>query len=140
MDSSRRRLIAIFAWVSLAGIVFVTLSQSSFVYRLYYFLAPFLNHPSMRTYVVMEHFAAYGLVGMLLTVVYPRYVLRVCLFLFLLIVGLELMQTLTPDRHGTLRDALEKMIGGVVGVGLTSAALRCLDRADHAEVRGFHLP
>jgi len=29
---------------------------------------------------------------------------------------LEYLQTLTPDRHGTLVDASEKIIGGVLGI------------------------
>ena len=29
---------------------------------------------------------------------------------------LELLQTLTPDRHGTRADALEKMAGGAAGI------------------------
>jgi hypothetical protein len=33
------------------------------------------------------------------------------------------MQTLTPDRHGTLGDAAEKMIGGAAGAVLMAAAL-----------------
>ena len=103
--------------------VYVTLSRLELIYRLYYFLAPFLNYPSMRTYATMEHLAAYGIVGMLLAAVYPRSALRVCFFLFLFIAGLEAMQLLTPDRHGTLRDAVEKMIGGATGVFLMAFAL-----------------
>jgi len=37
---------------------------------------------------------------------------------------LELAQTLTPDRHGTLIDALEKMAGGVTGIVLTKIVQR----------------
>jgi len=37
---------------------------------------------------------------------------------------LELTQTLTPDRHGTLIDALEKMAGGAIGIMLTKIAQR----------------
>ena len=37
-------------------------------------------------------------------------------------IALELMQTLTPDRHGTLLDAAEKIAGGACGI-LTAKAL-----------------
>jgi hypothetical protein len=60
----------------------------------------------------------------LFTVAYPRR-----LILVLCVVGgsaviLELAQTLTPDRHGTLIDALEKMAGGAIGIMLTKIAQR----------------
>jgi hypothetical protein len=118
-----RGLIIVAAGASLAAVAGVTLSRVTLIYRLYYFLAPFLNYPSMRTYATMEHLAAYGIVGMLLSAVFPRSALRVCFFLFLFIAGLEAMQLLTPDRHGTLRDATEKMIGGATGVFLMTIAL-----------------
>jgi VanZ family protein len=37
---------------------------------------------------------------------------------------LEILQTLTPDRHGTLIDALEKMAGGAAGILLARRILR----------------
>jgi VanZ family protein len=106
-----------------AAVVYATLSKLELIYRLYYFLAPFLNYPSMRTYATIEHLVAYGVVGMLFCALYPRSLLRVCFFLFLFIVGLEVLQTFTPDRHGALRDAIEKVIGAVTGAVLITAAL-----------------
>jgi VanZ family protein len=106
-----------------AAVVYATLSKPEPVYRLYYLLAPFFNYPSMRTYATIEHLAAYGMVGLLFCAVYPRSLLRVCFFLFLFIVGLEVLQTVTPDRHSTLRDAVEKMIGAATGAVLMTAAL-----------------
>jgi hypothetical protein len=123
-DRKLRGFIIVAAWASLVAVVYVTLSKLELVYRLYYLLAPFLNYPSMRTYAFLEHFVAYAIVGMLFCAVYPRSALRVCFFLFLIIAGLEAMQTLTADRHGTLRDAAEKMMGGATGVFLVTAALR----------------
>jgi VanZ family protein len=123
LNGRLRGFIVVAAWASVASVVYATLSKLELIYRLYYFLAPFLNYPSMRTYGTIEHLAAYGFVGMLFCALYPRSFLRVCLFLFLFIVGLEVLQTFTPDRHGTLRDAIEKMIGGVSGAVLMTAAL-----------------
>ena len=123
LNGKLRGVIVVAAWVSVAAVVYATLSKLELVYRLYYLLAPFLNYPSMRTYATIEHLAAYGMVGLLFCAVYPRSLLRVCFFLFLFIVGLEVLQTVTPDRHGTLRDAVEKMIGAATGAVLMTAAL-----------------
>ena len=35
--------------------------------------------------------------------------------------SLEIAQALTPDRHGTLMDALEKIVGGAAGIVLVKA-------------------
>jgi VanZ family protein len=122
-NSKLRSFIVVAAWASVAAVVYATLSKLELIYRLYYFLAPFLNYPSMRTYATIEHLVAYGVVGMLFCALYPRSLLRVCFFLFLFIVGLEVLQTFTPDRHGALRDAIEKVIGAVTGAVLITAAL-----------------
>jgi hypothetical protein len=124
LNGKLRGFIVVAASLSLAAVTYATLSKLELIYRLYYFLAPFLNYPSMRTYATIEHLAAFGLVGMLFCALYPRSLLRICFFLFLFIAGLEVMQTLTPDRHGTLGDAVEKMIGGAAGAVLMTAALR----------------
>jgi VanZ family protein len=123
LNGKLRGFIVVAAWASVAAVVYATLSKLELIYRLYYLLAPFLNYPSMRTYATIEHLAAYGIVGMLFCALYPRSLLRVCFFLFLFIVGLEVLQTLTPDRHGTLRDVVEKMIGAVMGAVLMTAVL-----------------
>jgi hypothetical protein len=123
LNGKLRGFIVMAAWASAAAVIYATLSKLELVYRLYYLLAPFLNYPSMQTYATIEHLTAYGVVGMLFCAVYPRSLLRVCFFLFLFIIGLEVLQTLTPDRHGTLHDAVEKMIGGATGAVLMTAAL-----------------
>ena len=119
-----RGFITFVAWACLAAIALGTLSELNLIYRLYYLLAPFLNYPSMRTYATMEHLAAYAIVGILFSAVYPRSAPLVCIFLILFIAVLEAMQTFIPDRHGTLRDAAEKILGGVAGVVLMTLALR----------------
>jgi VanZ family protein len=119
-----RGFIIFVAWACLAAIALGTLSELNLIYRLYYLLAPFLNYPSMRTYATMEHLAAYAIVGILFSAVYPRSAPLVCIFLILFVAVLEAMQTFIPDRHGTLRDAAEKIMGGVAGVVLMTLALR----------------
>ena len=119
-----RRLVIFAAWACLAAIMVMTLSKLNLIYRLYYLLAPFLNHPSMRTYATMEHLTAYAIVGILFAAVYQRSALRLCIFLFFCIACLEMMQTFIPERHGTIRDAVEKMLGGAGGVLLMTLFLR----------------
>jgi VanZ family protein len=123
LNEKLRGFIVVAAWASAAGVAYATLSRLEWIYRLYYLLAPFLNYPSMRTYATIEHLAAYGVVGMLFCALYPRSLLRICFFLSLFIVGLEVLQTFTPDRHGSSRDAIEKIIGAVTGAVLMTAAL-----------------
>ena len=48
-------------------------------------------------------------------------VARVCLLLLGSAALLEYSQTLTPDRHGTLVDASEKIVGGALGIFATRA-------------------
>jgi VanZ family protein len=124
LNGKLRGFIIVAAWASAAAVIYATLSKLELVYRLYYLLAPLMNYPSMQTYAIIEHVAIYGVIGMLFTFVYPRSLLRVCFFLFLFIGCLEVLQTFTPDRHGTLRDAVEKMTGGAAGAILMAAALR----------------
>ena len=123
-DLRLRKLVIVAAWSSLAIVAYATLSKAGLVYRLYYKLAPFLDYPSMRTYASFEHVFAYMVVGALFCAVYPRSMWRVCLLLFLGIACLEALQNLTPDRHGTLRDAIEKMTGGALGAFLVRLGLR----------------
>jgi VanZ family protein len=119
-----RGAIIVAAWVSVGAAIYATLSKLELVYRLYDLLAPFMNYPSMQTYAIIEHVVVYGVIGMLFGFIYPQSLLRVCFFLFLFIGCLEVFQTYTPDRHGTFRDAAEKMMGGAAGVILMAIALR----------------
>jgi VanZ family protein len=36
---------------------------------------------------------------------------------------LEVLQLLTPDRHGRITDALEKVLGGAIGIAAGRASL-----------------
>ena len=49
---------------------------------------------------------------------YPKRLLMVCCIVLGGAALLEIAQTLTPDRHGTLIDAVEKIVGGAVGIAL----------------------
>ena len=60
--------------------------------------------------------AAFAVLGALFCLAYPRHVAFVCLIVLGSAVLLEFMQLLTPDRHGRIQDAIEKMTGGAAGI------------------------
>ena len=106
------------AWIAVAAIAYGTLTHVGFAYGIYYKLAPYLMHPAMRTYAHFEHIIAFFLLGALFAFAYPRRPILVCCIVFGAALGLEILQTVTPDRHGTLIDALEKIAGGAAGIVL----------------------
>jgi hypothetical protein len=53
--------------------------------------------------------------GMLFVLAYPRYFVWLTVLIVIVAFGLEALQHLTPDRHGHLLDATEKVAGGLVG-------------------------
>jgi hypothetical protein len=117
------RLITATAWVAIIAIAYATLTKVGFVYAIYFKLAPWLRQPEMRTYAHFEHFIAFALLGALFTFAYPRRLLLVCCIVLGGAALLEIAQTLTPDRHGTLIDALEKIGGGAAGILFVRAIL-----------------
>jgi VanZ family protein len=54
--------------------------------------------------------------GGLFCLAYPRHIAPVCLIVLGSAVLFEYLQTLTPDRHGQVLGALEKLAGGVLGI------------------------
>ena len=98
-----RKIIKIIAWASLAFIVFATLSPIG--------LRPHLAGPNV------ERFGAFALAGLLFGLAYPKRLWLVLAFILGSAVGLEVLQHLTPDRHGEVRDAIIKCVGGTFGVG-----------------------
>ena len=75
----------------------------------------------MRTFAHFVHVVAFAILGALFTFAYPG---RLLLVSCIVIGGaslLEIAQTLTPDRHGTLIDAFGKGSGGAAGILLVKA-------------------
>jgi VanZ family protein len=110
------RGITVAAWICLAVITYATLSSIGVVYRVYEEIAPLVARPTVHNYVHFEHVIAFAVVGFLFYLAYPRSTILVCCIVFGSAVLLEILQTLTPDRHGTVFDALEKMAGGGIGI------------------------
>jgi VanZ family protein len=106
------KLVAIAAWALLAFIAYATLS-------------PLQARPKISSSADLEHIAAFAVTGLLFCLAYPRHIVRVCLIVLGSAVLLEYSQTLTPDRHGTLVDASEKIVGGALGI-FTARATHCL--------------
>lgn len=112
------RLITAFAWLAILAIAYATLTKVGFVYAIYFKLSPFLMRPEIQTYAHVEHVVAFVVLGTLFGLAYPRHTILVCCIVLGAAALLEIAQTFTPDRHGTLIDALEKIAGGAVGIGL----------------------
>jgi hypothetical protein len=110
------RLAQFIAWASIALIAYATLTRVGFVYAIYFKLAPFLMHIGMRKYAAIEHFVAFAVLGALLCLAYPNRVATICCIVFGGAIALEFAQTLTPDRHGTVIDAIQKVSGGAFGI------------------------
>jgi VanZ family protein len=117
------RLIAVAAWASIAVIACATLSHVGVVYAVYEKVSPMIARPAVSSYVHYEHIFAFGVVGVLFCLAYPRSLLLVGCIVLGSAVLLEIAQTITPDRHGTVPDALEKIAGGVLGIVVAKALL-----------------
>jgi VanZ family protein len=108
-----QRVSIITGWLALAFIVYATLS-------------PIEDRPVMAG-PQLEHFAAFGLVGLAFGLAYPNRLLLIVAIVVGSAFGLEVLQLLTPDRHGRVLDAVMKAVGGVCGIGagqLISSVLR----------------
>jgi|ERR1700738_2455444 hypothetical protein len=109
-----RKIMTFAAWAALGLICFVTLS-------------PIGLRPETGA-VGFERFAAYVLLGLLFVVAYPRHFTRLALFITIVALGLEALQHLTPDRHGHLADAAQKIAGGLAGCSFTRLAQILLEK------------
>jgi VanZ like family len=99
-----QRISVIAGWLALAFIAFATLS-------------PIAERPSL-TVPHLEHFAAFALMGLAFALAYPNRVLLVVAVVIGAAIGLEMLQLLTPDRHGRAADAFVKALGGISGISI----------------------
>ena len=105
-----QKVFAVIVWAFLAFIVFATIS-------------PLQDRPTLSSSADLEHIGAFAVLGGLFCLAYPRHIILVCFIVLGSAVLLEYLQTLTPDRHGTLLDASEKIVGGALGIFAARAAL-----------------
>jgi VanZ family protein len=97
-----QRVSIVAGWLALAFIVYATLS-------------PIHDRPVIAS-AHLEHFLAYGLVGLAFALAYPNRLLLIIVIVVGSAFGLEALQLLTPDRHGRVIDALIKGSGGICGI------------------------
>ena len=110
-----QRCCAALAWVSLAIVTYVT-------------LGPLQQRPHAFSSAALERLAAFAFLGFMFLIAYPRRLALVCSLVLGSAGLLEFLQTLTPDRHGRLIDAFEKIVGGSVGIFAASVVLHFLNR------------
>jgi VanZ family protein len=135
MNRSIARLLTAAAWIAIALIAYATLTRVGFVYAIYFKLSPFLMHPAMQTFAHFEHVIVFAVLGALFGFAYPRHLLLACFIVLGAAALLEILQTTTPDRHGTWVDALEKMSGGAAGIA-TAKAIAQWRRRDRNQPQG----
>ena len=75
--------------------------------------------------VIVERFGAFGLLGLLFCLAYPRRIALVCALVFGSAVVLELLQIVIADRDARVIDAVEKLVGGAAGI-VSSRALHSI--------------
>jgi hypothetical protein len=103
-----QKISTIVGWLALAFIAYATLS-------------PIDDRPMIAN-IGLEHFAAFGLVGLALGLAYQKRLLWIAAIVVGSAFGLEALQLLTPDRHGRLLDAAVKAAGGICGIGISQLA------------------
>jgi hypothetical protein len=103
------KLAAALGWLLLAAITFSTLSPIT--------LRPQTGH------VVLERVLAYAAVGAAFGVGYPRRLLLATAITLSSAIGLEALQLVIRGRHARLIDAGEKLLGGLIGLGIAAVVL-----------------
>ena len=86
-------------------------------------LSPLTLRPHVSAAHV-EHIAAYAFVGLLFGLVYPRQMLLSCVVVLGTATLLEVLQLLTPDRHGRIDDLAFKLAGAIAGIVAGKIAAR----------------
>ena len=102
------RLLPVLAWLLLAAIAFVT-------------LAPIGFRPISGYSPNIERFIAFGAVGFLFALAYPRRLWLIIAVVLGAAIGLELLQLASVSRHGRLFDLAVKLAGG--GLGIAAGAV-----------------
>ncbi|AHK45556.1 MULTISPECIES: VanZ family protein [Ensifer] len=98
-----KRAAGLFGWLIFAVIAYSTLS-------------PLDLRPRMGTFVHVERFGAFGLMGLLFAIAYPRRLLLVLGLVLATAIGFELLQVVSADRHARIGDLAIKLLGGACGV------------------------
>lgn len=95
----------------------------------YVTLSPLPERPTLTGGPGAERFLAFGLLGAMFVLAYPRHLFGACSVVLGSAVVLEIAQTITPDRHGRLLDAAEKLSGGSLGISVGLLLLYLIPRS-----------
>jgi VanZ family protein len=117
-----QRMLRITAWAVLVFIAFATLS-------------PLGLRPEMWSDPFYERFTGYAVLGLIFGIAYPRRLLVIASVVLAVAGILEVLQHLTPDRHGHLRDLVAKASGGLFGVAISELINRYLLPFDKQDQR-----
>ena len=101
----------ILAWSALACVAFVTLSAIGL-------------RPVLTVNPLHERFGAFAMVAALFGLAYPGRTIFAIIIVVGSALGLEVLQHLTPDRHGHVVDFFEKASGGLFGIFTVNAMRR----------------
>ena len=110
-------------WLLLAAIVYATASP--------------LDLRPRTGWVHLERFAAFGLLGFLYAIAFPRRITLASAIVFLAVAGLELLQLGLPDRHARFTDFAVKLAGGAVGIWIGWLSWRLFVRDQPARRRSW---
>ena len=97
-----QKLTTVAAWACLIFIIYATLSHAGW--------RPKLTTTEPALVVIVERFGAYGLLGLLFCLAYPRRIALVRVLVFGSAVVLELLQIVILDRDARVIDAVEKLV------------------------------
>jgi hypothetical protein len=90
-------------------------------------LAPIELRPVTAAPANWERFAAFMVMGFLFCLGYPRHRWRIVGLVIALAGLLEVLQHVSPSRHGRLPDGFVKAAGALLGIGLAVTAERTLE-------------
>ena len=105
------RLLPILAWLLLATVAFVT-------------LAPIGFRPVTGFSANVERFLAFGAVGLMFALAYPRHLWLIIAVVLGAAVALEALQLVSASRHGRVFDLVVKLAGGGLGIAAGVAVER----------------
>jgi VanZ family protein len=109
-------------WLSRLRFVAACAAWACLVFVIYASLVPLYSRPVLTntepfSIVLLERIAAFAVLGFLFTISYPRRYSFIVVIVFGSAVVLEVLQILVPDRDARVLDAVEKLLGGGIGIG-----------------------
>ncbi len=108
-------VLRVVAWLLLAGLIYATLSPND--------MRPVSPLPTQG-----ERAITLAVIGFVFALAYPRRMVLVAIIVLGATIGLELLQLVTPSRHGRLIDVSAKLLGAALGLAAGWIVNRVLHR------------